>query len=170
MNVRHTRVGTGIGELTLVAAGAALTGIYFPGHWHPPAPGTIGEYVDAADDALFTEATAQLEDYLAGRRDGFDLPTAAKGDSFSERVWTLLRAIPYGETTSYGELAEQLGDPKLARMVGRAVGHNPLSIVVPCHRVLGKDGRLTGYAGGLERKQRLLDLEQPVPAEAGRLC
>ena len=169
MNVRHTRVATGIGELTLVAAGDALTGIYFPGHWHPPAPGTIGEYVDAADDALFTETVAQLADYLAGRRTGFDLPTATRGDQFSERVWALLRAIPYGETTSYGELAERLGDRSLARMVGRAVGHNPLSIVVPCHRVLGRDGRLTGYAGGLDRKQRLLDLEQPVPAEAGRL-
>ncbi|GAB3760928.1 methylated-DNA--[protein]-cysteine S-methyltransferase [Microlunatus parietis] len=169
MTVRHTRVGTGIGELTLVAAGDALTGIYFPGHWHPPVPGTTGEYVDAAGDALFTETVTQLEDYLAGRRTGFDLPTATRGDAFSERVWALLRAIPYGETTSYGELAGQLGDPKLARMVGRAVGHNPLSIVVPCHRVLGKDGRLTGYAGGLERKQRLLELEQPVPAAAGRL-
>jgi methylated-DNA-[protein]-cysteine S-methyltransferase len=169
MTVRHTRIATDLGELTLVAAGDALTGIYFPGHWHPPAPGTIGEYVDAAGDPLFTETATQLADYLAGRRSGFDLPTATVGDAFSEKVWAMLREIPYGRTTSYGELALRLGDLSLARMVGRAVGHNPLSIVVPCHRVLGKDGKLTGYAGGLERKQRLLDLEQPVAADAGRL-
>ncbi len=169
MTVRHTRIETGLGELTLVADGDALTGIYFPGHWHPPAAGTTGDYVDAVGDPLFTETATQLDDYLAGRRDDFDLPTATAGDTFSEQVWAMLREIPYGRTTSYGELAERLGDRSLARMVGRAVGHNPLSILVPCHRVLGKDGKLTGYAGGLDRKQRLLDLEQPVAADAGRL-
>ena len=162
MTVGHTRIDTDLGELTLVAAGDALTGIYFPGHWHPPAPGTIGEYVDVSGDPLYTETATQLADYLAGRRSGFDLPTATAGDAFSEKVWAMLREIPYGQTTSYGELAEQLGDPKLARMVGRAVGHNPLSIVVPCHRVLGKDGKLTGYAGGLERKRWLLAHEARV--------
>jgi methylated-DNA-[protein]-cysteine S-methyltransferase len=81
------------------------------------------------------------------------------GDTFQQRVWTLLKGIPYGETTTYGELARDLGDPALARAVGRAVGSNPLSVIVPCHRVVGKDGKLTGYAGGLERKRFLLELE-----------
>jgi len=91
----------------------------------------------------------------------FELPTSAAGDAFQRRVWELIDRIPYGQTTTYGELARELGNPTLARKVGAAVAHNPLSVIVPCHRVVGKDGRLTGYAGGLRRKQFLLDLEAP---------
>lgn len=169
MTVRHTRIDTELGELTLVGEGDTLTGVYFPHHWHPPAPGTVGDFVDPRTDSLFAETATQLTDYLAGRRTEFELPTATAGNAFAERVWALLREIPYGQTVSYGELAERLGDRTLAREVGQAVGRNPLSIVVPCHRVVGKDGRLTGYAGGPGRKQLLLELEQPVPAAAGRL-
>ena len=109
---------------------------------------------------MLAEASRQLHEYLAGERTSFDLRTATRGGAFEERVWSLLREIPFGETTTYGELAERLGGERtLARRVGQAVGSNPLSIVVPCHRVVGKNGELRGYAGGFERKQFLLDLE-----------
>jgi methylated-DNA-[protein]-cysteine S-methyltransferase len=166
MTTSHTIIDTQMGELTLVAAGGVLTGVYYPGHWTNPDRTTFG----ARSDEGFDEAERQIGEYLAGERTEFGLRTSATGDTFQQRVWALLNRIPYGETTTYGELARQLGDPALARMVGRAVGSNPLSVVVPCHRVLGKDGRLTGYAGGLERKRFLLELEGlPVAAEPARL-
>jgi len=157
---RHATVPTTIGELLVVADGAALTGLYFPGHWHPPAPDAIGGAVDGSDDELFVALAAQLDEYLQGRRETFDVPLAPVGDEFQHAVWGMLRGIPYGATTSYGELAVRLGDRNLARRVGNAVGRNPVSILVPCHRVVGASGSLTGYAGGLERKRFLLELEQ----------
>jgi methylated-DNA-[protein]-cysteine S-methyltransferase len=169
MNTRHTRIGTALGELTLVADGGRLTGLYFPHHWTRPAHHTFGPYVGAAGDPLFTEVGAQLDDFLAGRRTTFDVPTAAAGDDFERRVWAMLAEIPYGTTTTYGALAERLGDRTLAQRVGKAVGRNPLSVIVPCHRVVGGDGKLTGYAGGIPRKRFLLGLEEPAPVEAGRL-
>jgi methylated-DNA-[protein]-cysteine S-methyltransferase len=169
MDVRHAIVTTTLGDLTVVAEGDAVAGIYFPHHWHPPVAGSIGELVDAADDPFLSTVTRQLDEFLAGERDTFDLPTVTCGNVFEESVWALLNQIPYGQTVTYGELAAQLGDPTLARKVGQAVGHNPISVVVPCHRVVGKSGKLTGYAGGLERKQILLDLEEPADVMAGRL-
>jgi methylated-DNA-[protein]-cysteine S-methyltransferase len=166
---RHAVVATKIGDLTLVAADAALIGIYFPQHWVKPERATLGDEVALESDPLLSEAARQLNEYLAGERTVFEIPTAAHGDAFQERVWALLNQIPFGETTTYGELAETLGDKSLARMVGRAVGHNPLSIIVPCHRVVGKNSKLTGYAGGLERKQFLLDLEEPDAVKAAKL-
>lgn len=163
MRTTHTTIDSPLGELTLVAEDATLSGVYFPGHWTKPDPATFGE----RDDDGFEEARRQLSDYLAGDRTTFELPTAATGDAFQRSVWALLDAIAYGRTTTYGEIARELGNPALARRVGGAVAHNPLSIVVPCHRVVGKDGTLTGYAGGLRRKQFLLDLEaglDPVQA------
>jgi methylated-DNA-[protein]-cysteine S-methyltransferase len=118
---------------------------------------------------LFGRAVEQLREYLSGKRTRFDLPIALAGDPRQRRIWKLLLDIGYGETTTYGELAAQLGDCATAYEVGQAVGRNPLSIVVPCHRVVGKNGELTGYAGGLKRKRFLLDLEAPIPAAAGRL-
>jgi methylated-DNA-[protein]-cysteine S-methyltransferase len=167
MSRRHAKLPTSLGDLLVVAddgsdAGAnaaGLTGIYFPGHWHPPTADSIGVEVDAASDALFMQLGEQLGEYLDGHRSDFDLPTAAAGDAFDEAVWAMLREIPYGATTTYGELAGRLGDRNLSRRVGYAVGHNPLSILVPCHRVVGASGSLTGYAGGLERKRFLLELE-----------
>jgi methylated-DNA-[protein]-cysteine S-methyltransferase len=156
----HTTIDTSIGELTLVAQDDALVGVYYPGHWTRPDHSTFG----VRSDRAFAEVERQLVAYLAGQRTSFDLPTALAGDGFQRRVWDRLTRIPHGETTTYGEIAVELGDPILARAVGRAVGANPLSIVVPCHRVVGKDGRLTGYAGGLERKERLLALEGALPA------
>jgi methylated-DNA-[protein]-cysteine S-methyltransferase len=155
MSTTHTNIDTPIGELILVTEDEALSGVYFPGHWTRPDPATFGERTEYG----FEEIEHQLAEYFAGERTSFDLPTSATGDEFQRRVWELIDQIPYGQTSTYGELARELGDPLLARRVGNAVGHNPLSIVVPCHRVVGKDGKLTGYAGGLERKQFLLELE-----------
>ncbi|HET6737792.1 MAG TPA: methylated-DNA--[protein]-cysteine S-methyltransferase [Kribbella sp.] len=161
---RHAVVSTRIGELTVVVSADALVGVYFPHHWVKPKAETLGERVESTDP-LIALVVGQLEDYLAGQRVGFDLPVRLNGDAFQRRVWAVLEEIPYGETTTYGEIAARLGEPAYAaQAVGKAVGQNPVSIVVPCHRVLGKNGSLTGYAGGLERKQLLLDLEQPVGA------
>jgi methylated-DNA-[protein]-cysteine S-methyltransferase len=169
MTARHTVIDSSLGELTLVADGDALTGVYFRHHWHPPTADAVGQYVEPAADELFRRAADQLREYLAGERTRFDLPTALVGDPRQVRVWDLLADIGYGQTKTYGELAAELADGTTAYEVGQAVGRNPLSIVVPCHRVVGKDGSLTGYAGGLKRKRFLLELEEPAPAVAGKL-
>jgi methylated-DNA-[protein]-cysteine S-methyltransferase len=169
MNTRHAVVESPLGELTLVAEDDALTGLYFGHHWYRPPDNTMGPRVDAESDALLATAQAQLTDYLAGRRSDFDLPTTLHGDEDKHRVWQLLTNIPYGGTVTYGELATALADGTTAQEVGQAVGRNPLSIIVPCHRVVGKNGQLTGYAGGLKRKQFLLELEEPIEVKATRL-
>jgi methylated-DNA-[protein]-cysteine S-methyltransferase len=155
MTATHTKIDSPIGELTLVARDDVLSGVYFPGHWHMPAPEVFGTLSERG----LEQAREQLGEYFAGERTEFDLETVIVGDEFQERVWELIDRIPYGQTTTYGEMAQELGDPALARGVGGAVGRNPLSIVTPCHRVVGKDGKLTGYAGGLDRKRFLLELE-----------
>jgi methylated-DNA-[protein]-cysteine S-methyltransferase len=167
MATRHATTESELGLLTLVADGSDLTGLYFPGHWTRPGPASFGPQVEAHGDALFTQTAEQLAQYLAGHRTAFELPVATHGSPFEERVWALLGQIPYGSLTTYGALATELGDRALAQDVGRAVGRNPLSVIVPCHRVIGANGKLTGYAGGLRRKQFLLELEQAVPAAAG---
>lgn len=169
MRTRYTLVGTELGQLTLVADGDDLVGLYFPHHWYRPEPDTLGLPVAAADDPVLAAATVQLDEYLAGARRELDVPLATNGDELQERVWALLRETPYGRTTTYGELAGRLGDRSLAQQVGQAVGRNPLCVFIPCHRVVGKDGRLTGYAGGLSRKRWLLELEEPAEVGAGRL-
>lgn len=168
-STRHAVIQTGLGDLTVVAVDEALTGVFFPGHWHLPPPEFYGEAVLGADDPVIEHTRSELEEYLAGERTAFSVPLATSGDAFSERVWALLKDIPYGETTSYGELAGALGNRRLAQRVGQCVGRNPISVLIPCHRVLGADGSLTGYAGGLERKRRLLDLEEPAAAASSRL-
>lgn len=113
-------------------------------------------------DALLDRAEHQLGEYFAGERQEFDLPLASEGSEFQKKVWAELRRIPYGETASYGQIAHRLGyEPVISRAVGAANGANPIPIIVPCHRVIGANGSLTGYAGGLERKKVLLDLERP---------
>jgi methylated-DNA-[protein]-cysteine S-methyltransferase len=169
MNTRHAVINGPLGELTLVADDDALTGVYFRHHWHRPAEDTFGPRVDAESDAVLARAEAQLTDYFAGDRHRFDLPVRLRGDEAQHRVWQLLTTIPYGETVTYGELAAALDDGSTAQEVGRAVGRNPLSIIVPCHRVVGRNGQLTGYAGGLKRKQFLLELEEPSELKAARL-
>jgi methylated-DNA-[protein]-cysteine S-methyltransferase len=181
----HTAIGSPVGELTLVAEDGRLTGVYFPHHWYRPDPATFGP----PSDTGFDEARRQFAEYFAGQRERFDLPLEARGDEFQHLVWDRVAAIPYGHTVTYGELARELADDLagdlsgklagelaggrggqvLAKAVGAAVGRNPLSVVVPCHRVVGKDGRLTGYAGGLARKRFLLDLEEAASHRAARL-
>jgi methylated-DNA-[protein]-cysteine S-methyltransferase len=169
MNTRHAVIDGPLGELTLVAEDDVLTGLYFRSHWYRPAETTFGPRVDAASDKLLAEAQNQLGHYLAGHRHDFDLPAGLRGDDTQRRVWQLLTTIPFGETVTYGELAAVLADGTTAQEVGQAVGRNPLSIVVPCHRVVGKNGQLTGYAGGLKCKQFLLELEEPSEVKAARL-
>ncbi|MGA1836400.1 methylated-DNA--[protein]-cysteine S-methyltransferase [Herbiconiux sp. 11R-BC] len=169
MNSRHTVVESPLGQITLVAIDDALMGLYFPHHWYMPSMDTFGNRVEALDDAVFSAAAIQLDEYFRGDRTSFDLKTATRGDLFQEQVWALLKDIPSGETTTYGELAEELGNKSLAQQVGKAVGQNPLCIIVPCHRVVGKGGKLTGYAGGIPRKQFLLELEESEDARAARL-
>lgn len=161
----HTVIDSPIGWLTLVAEGDALTGLYMEKHCRRPAESSFGTRVEAG----FEEPIRQLRDYFAGTRSTFDLPLAPYGDDFSRQVWDLLSQIPYGETRTYGQLARALGDPTLARAVGSANARNPISVIVPCHRVVGADGNLTGYAGGLDRKRFLLDLEAPPPDRSARL-
>jgi methylated-DNA-[protein]-cysteine S-methyltransferase len=165
MVATHTTVESPVGELTLVAEDGRLVGLYFPNHWYKPDPTSFGHRTGAG----FDEAKRQLAEYFAGDRRSFDLPLDPRGDEFQEHVWALIGRIPYGRTTTYGDLARELGGQVLAKDVGAAVGRNPLSILVPCHRVVGKDGKLTGYAGGLTRKRFLLDLEAPAGVGAARL-
>jgi len=157
MTRTHTTIDSPLGGLTLVAVDGVLSGVYFPGHGYMPEPDVFG----TVSGQGFEQAERQLAEYFAGERTSFDLATAASGDEFQRRVWELIERVPYGQTTTYGEMARELGGPTLARRVGGAVGRNPLSVIVPCHRVVGRDGKLTGYAGGLERKRFLLDLEAP---------
>src|SRR5262249_19482323 len=150
-----TTTGSPIGELTLVADDGRLTGVYFPHHWYRPDPASFGRPAQTG----FEEVRRQLDEYFAGERQSFTLPLDARGDEFQRRVWELIGAIGYGQTATYGDLARELGGRVLAKDVGAAVGRNPLSVIVPCHRGVGRDGRLTGYAGGRARKRVLLDLE-----------
>ena len=150
---------TPIGPLVVVADGDAVVAVWMTEQRHAPDPGTHGEPAPDGDELLET-ATRQLEEYFSGSRTEFELPLAAEGTPFQQRVWAALREIPYGETWSYGELAEHIGRPGAARAVGLANGRNPISVVVPCHRVIGSTGSLTGYGGGIERKRALLDLER----------
>jgi methylated-DNA-[protein]-cysteine S-methyltransferase len=166
---RHCRVETSLGEITLVATGDAITGLYFPHHWYLPSRDGFGLEVEAAADALLAEAARQLQEYLDGLRTEFDLTLATQGDPFQEQVWALLTEIPYGETTTYGAIAKRLGDRALAQRVGQAIGRNPLCVLVPCHRVVGAGGALTGYAGGVGRKRALLELEALARTDAGQL-
>lgn len=161
----HVRVDSPVGPLRLASDGSHLTGVYFAEHRH--APDDVGQEVDrAAAPAVLVETARQLGEYFAGRRTTFDLPVRAPGTDFQRRVWATLLEIPYGRTWSYGELAEAVGSPGAARAVGLANGRNPVSIVVPCHRVVGAAGSLTGYGGGVERKRTLLELERRVAGDA----
>lgn len=147
-----------LGLLTLLSDGQAVTGLYMPSPKGPPAVP-----VDAVADAgPFDNLTTQLDEYFAGTRTAFDVGLRAAGTPFQKRVWGALVEIPYGETCSYRDIAEAIDAPKAVRAVGLANGRNPISVVVPCHRVVGANGSLTGYGGGLANKRLLLDLERRV--------
>ena len=151
----YATLDTPIGSLLCAGDGDALTGIFMEAHRHGP----VRTPAWREDPRKFGAAFRQLGDYFEGKRHDFDLPLAAEGTPFQKRVWAALREIPFGETTSYGALARTLGVPAASRAVGAANGRNPLSIVVPCHRVIGAGGALTGYGGGLARKRWLLQHE-----------
>lgn len=160
MTLLLTRHDSPVGVLTLVAQPNALTGIYFEAHKHGGAPASA----KAGTAAVLDEARRQLDAYFAGRRTRFDVKIAPEGTAFQQLVWARLMKIPFAETVSYGWIAGQLGQPSASRAVGAAVGRNPLSILVPCHRVVGASGALTGFAGGVERKQWLLAHETAAAA------
>ena len=146
-----------VGPLLLTTDGTGLTGLHFAPH-----------EVDASwkrDDVAFADVIRQLDEYFAGARTHFDIPLHPTGTPFQLKVWEQLREIPYGETISYGALARRVSSPNASRAVGLANGRNPIAIIIPCHRVIGADGSLTGYGGGLDRKRFLLGLE----VGAGRL-
>lgn len=144
-----------LGPLTLFSDGVYITGIAFAEERYP----LDREGAEHSEAAVLLDAERQLAEYFGGWRQSFDLPLRAEGTAFQQEVWAALQEIPYGQTMSYGELAQKLGKEKAVRAVGAANGRNPIAIVVPCHRVIGADGSLTGYGGGMERKKFLLELE-----------
>jgi len=153
----HSLLESPLGELLLIAHDDSLTGVYFTDQSH--APQVHPNWVRRDDAPVFGEVRRQLLDYAEGASEAFDLPVELTGTKFQVKVWEQIIAIPFGETVTYTELARRIGDPQAVRAVGTAAGANPVCWVIPCHRVVGKDGSLTGYAGGLPRKKALLDFE-----------
>jgi methylated-DNA-[protein]-cysteine S-methyltransferase len=153
--LRYTTLESPIGELLLLGDEEALRGLYMQGGRRPVAIRSAWE----RSAAPFADVRRQLQEYFAGRRSSFELDLAIQGNSFECRVWQALQEIPYGETISYGELARSIDQPSAARAVGVANARNPIAVIVPCHRVIGANGALTGYGGGLQRKRLLLELE-----------
>jgi methylated-DNA-[protein]-cysteine S-methyltransferase len=162
----HVIVDSPIGPLTIVAEDGPISALYMDAQRHAPGAAALG-LPGALDDEPFATAAGQLAAYFAGELTEFDLPLAPAGTDFQRRVWNDLRAIPYGQTISYGELARRVGNPAASRAVGLANGRNPIAIVVPCHRVIGADGSMTGYGGGLDRKRFLLALERDAAPRGG---
>jgi methylated-DNA-[protein]-cysteine S-methyltransferase len=152
----YTEIESPVGPLLLAADEAGLRAVLFMDGFHKHKPDPTWKH----DPAPLRETVKQLQAYFAGQLQEFDLPLAPEGTPFQQNVWKHLRAIPYGETISYGELAKRIGNPNASRAVGLANGSNPISIVIPCHRVIGSNGKLTGYGGGLPIKEKLLALEQ----------
>jgi len=161
MPTTFTRFPSPVGELILTASETALKAVFFPVRRNRSAPeaGWVEDDGRGPAGALLAAVRRQLTEYFEGTRTTFDLPLDGTGSTFERRVWDLLRTIPYGATTSYGALARRLGDPRATRAVGAANGKNPIPIIVPCHRVLGVRGELTGFGGGLDRKRWLLEHE-----------
>ncbi|QJI45386.1 methylated-DNA--[protein]-cysteine S-methyltransferase [Pseudomonas sp. ADAK2] len=157
MSYTFTTMASPVGELKLVANGSRLAAIL----WENDKPNRVrlGPMTEAADNPILLRTVEQLQEYFAGTRNQFDLELDFAGTQFQKKVWQALLTIPFGETRSYSEIAQQIGNPSAVRAVGAANGKNPISIVAPCHRVIGASGKLTGFAGGLEAKERLLTLE-----------
>jgi methylated-DNA-[protein]-cysteine S-methyltransferase len=155
----HKIIASPVGKLKLVASGDGLAAIL----WENDNPRRVrlGKTIEDKSHPVLLETERQLKQYFAGKRKEFSLPLVPAGTDFQRQVWETLLGIPFGETRSYGQLAKQLGNPRASRAVGAANGRNPISIIVPCHRVIGSSGRLTGFAGGLDVKAHLLDLENP---------
>jgi methylated-DNA-[protein]-cysteine S-methyltransferase len=160
-SMQFRTVNSPVGLLTLAGNGGRLMHLRMVDQTYEPS-----HHGWEADDYAFPDAVEQLEAYFAGDRTDFDLELSLVGTQFQRRVWAALQTIPYGETRSYGEIAHQIGSPGAFRAVGLANGHNPIGIIVPCHRVIGSNGSLTGYGGGLDRKRALLELEKSRTAPA----
>jgi methylated-DNA-[protein]-cysteine S-methyltransferase len=163
--IRYCMHDSPVGLLLLAADDAALVAIEFPSSRHPVRRGADWT---AGDNAVLRRTREQLDEYFAGARTAFDLPLGPRGTEFQRGVWMALAGIPYGETVSYAQLAARVGKPSAMRAVGAANGRNPLPIVLPCHRVIGADGSLTGFGGGLPTKQFLLELEGALPRATNR--
>ena len=161
----HWVMDSPVGPLTLVAEDGVLTRLTMDSQKYVSDAAELGD----RDEVGFGVVVGQLEEYFAGERTTFDVPLAPVGDAFKQRVWALLREIPYGQTRSYRDLAVALGDPHLSQAVGSANARNPIGIIIPCHRVIGSDGSLVGYAGGMDRKRYLLALEEPAEVKEARL-
>jgi methylated-DNA-[protein]-cysteine S-methyltransferase len=159
MNYRYKTMRSPVGQLTLVGSDRGLAAVL----WEDDDPSRVrlGPMQEDADHPVLVRAQQQLEQYFAGKRRMFTVKLDPAGTDFQIRVWNALRTIPFGETRSYGQIADLIGSHRAVRAVGAANGANPLSIIVPCHRVIGADGKLTGFAGGLQVKARLLALESP---------
>lgn len=164
MTIGVKTMASPVGDLTLAAGDEGLVAIL----WENDRPGRVvlGETAEASDHPVLVEAERQLGEYFVGARQEFDVPLDFRGPDFQVRVWRALLTIPFGETRTYGQIARQLGDPNAARAVGAANGRNPISIIAPCHRVVGANGALTGFAGGLDAKRFLLGLERPADVQA----
>jgi methylated-DNA-[protein]-cysteine S-methyltransferase len=160
MTMVYKIIDTPVGRLKLTASDNGLVAIL----WENDNPRRVrlGELAEDEKHPILLETERQLGEYFKGKRKSFSLPLDIRGTQFQKNVWEALLAIPFGETRSYGQLAKQLGNPKATRAVGAANGRNPISIIVPCHRVIGSSGKLTGFAGGLDRKALLLDLERNI--------
>jgi len=159
--IHYRQIASPVGTLTIAATDAGLHAIEFPSNRHPQRRQGWRE----GDHPLLRQAQAQLDEYFAGERQAFDLPLAPQGTPFQREVWFALAAIPYGQTASYAQLASSVDRPAASRAVGAANGRNPLPIVLPCHRVIGADGSLTGFGGGLPTKRFLLELEGALARE-----
>ncbi|MEL4504727.1 methylated-DNA--[protein]-cysteine S-methyltransferase [Luteococcus sp. H138] len=165
--IRRADVDSPLGPLTLVAEGGNLIGVFFANHRVQPERAAEGEPVALADEDVLARAAGQLAEYFAGQRTSFDLPLVPHAhNELDPRVWEQLSQIPYGQTVTYGQIARGLGDVNLAQPVGGSVGRNPLGIIVPCHRVMGANGKLTGFAGGEDRKAWLLGHEAFVSGQS----
>ena len=164
MPCEYKLMSSPVGQLTLVARNGKLAAIL----WETERANRVrlGELVEVGDSPALLQAERQLNEYFAGTRDRFDLELDFEGTEFQKKVWAALLTIPFGETRSYSQIATQIGSPKAVRAVGAANGRNPISIVAPCHRVIGASGQLTGFAGGLEAKQYLLTLEDGEPTRS----
>ena len=158
MNLAYKTIESPVGKLTLVASDKGLVAIL----WENDRPGRVrlNELVEEKDNSILVKTEQQLSEYFAGKRKAFSVALDMRGTRFQKDVWEALLAIPFGETRSYAQLARQLGNERATRAVGAANGRNPISIIVPCHRVIGSSGKLTGFAGGLDAKAHLLGLEQ----------
>ena len=164
--IHYTYHESPVGALLMQSDGQVLTGLHF--HDEKYVPQRQADWELSPDLPIFARTHLQLDEYFAGARRAFDVPIAPSGTEFQRRVWNVLLSIPYGVTTTYGAMARELGQPTAMRDVGAANGRNPISIIVPCHRAIGADGTLTGYAGGLHRKRALLELESAVQPLFGK--